>query len=569
MYNLATGLGKTEVAIAAAVNRRTLFLAPSINVVEQTAERALAYGLKARAFHNRGNQWPQDGRWVGDEIDFAVATHITGQRRLEDGTDFGAVAAEMGIELLVIDEAHRAPDGEKLGQMAESAAAAGVAVLGLSATPYRLSNTQGFEQSWRHLVTGMSVPQGINDGWLSPLTLHSVRFDEEIVGGEKAMGDYTLIDIERQNEKKPIFTEGAIDRWLEIAKKDEALGGGLMKTICFAVRQRHAVKLAEYAQARGVKVGILVSGKDFKEAVNPGIPTDPTEVVHLFRSGGIDLLVNVEMTKEGFDVPAADAVLILRPTKSKGLYRQMSGRATRKAAGKLSAHIIDFTGNWREHGAPDQHDEWSLEPRGINVGGEPPLRMCESLYDLAGGYGERCGQMLHHGSHVCPVCKERQGTDCQHCGGFSFWKTYTEEPYDLVQRLRPEAIAERRCIDCLDAIHYELKAELALEDEKKEAAPPPPHFVVPPQVQSFSTKKEPTADGEHTWSGTRSAYCNCEHNCWQRYPDTCDCNRSSCRNDRGWGCGCIQKRKEDAMVKVRKPGGTESFWRWAKRERVG
>jgi DNA repair protein RadD len=51
-------------------------------------------------------------------------------------------------------------------------------------------------------------------------------------------------------------------------------------------------------------------------------------------SGKIRVLTNKEVFTEGFDLPAIDAVLLLRPTKSFALYRQMIGRCLRVAKGK-------------------------------------------------------------------------------------------------------------------------------------------------------------------------------------------------------------------------------------------
>ena len=73
----------------------------------------------------------------------------------------------------------------------------------------------------------------------------------------------------------------------------------------------------------------------------------------------------------------------------------------------------------------------------------------------------------------------------------------------------------------------------------------------------LSTEMEPA-----TWQNTRSAFCNCEHYCWRRYPDICQCKDDVCRNDKGWACGCIQKRGRSGLVKVNKPGTNDAYWRW-------
>ena len=62
-------------------------------------------------------------------------------------------------------------------------------------------------------------------------------------------------------------------------------------------------------------------------------------------NGEVDIIFNVGLFTEGLDVPALAGVLLLRPTKSLGLYLQMCGRALRVAPGKERAVILDHAGN--------------------------------------------------------------------------------------------------------------------------------------------------------------------------------------------------------------------------------
>jgi hypothetical protein len=64
-------------------------------------------------------------------------------------------------------------------------------------------------------------------------------------------------------------------------------------------------------------------------------------VIDQFRKGYIQVLVNCMLFGEGFDVPDAEAVILVRPTKSRPLYAQMVGRVTRPKDGK-NGIIIDF-----------------------------------------------------------------------------------------------------------------------------------------------------------------------------------------------------------------------------------
>jgi hypothetical protein len=73
-------------------------------------------------------------------------------------------------------------------------------------------------------------------------------------------------------------------------------------------------------------------------------------------------LSNCGLFTEGLDLPAIEAVQVLRPTMSLILHLQILGRALRPSQGKEHALIIDHTDNWIKHGLPDDPRDWSLEP---------------------------------------------------------------------------------------------------------------------------------------------------------------------------------------------------------------
>lgn len=55
---------------------------------------------------------------------------------------------------------------------------------------------------------------------------------------------------------------------------------------------------------------------------------DVARRIDAFRRGDITVLISIDMVSEGFDLPEIEAIQMLRPTASFGLYRQMIGRAT-------------------------------------------------------------------------------------------------------------------------------------------------------------------------------------------------------------------------------------------------
>ena len=86
------------------------------------------------------------------------------------------------------------------------------------------------------------------------------------------------------------------------------------------------------------------------------------EVVKEFKGGAIDILCNVDLISEGFDVPDCECAILLRPTQSLTLYIQQAMRCMRYRPGKR-AIIIDHVGNYARHGLPDDDREWTLEKK--------------------------------------------------------------------------------------------------------------------------------------------------------------------------------------------------------------
>jgi type I site-specific restriction endonuclease len=87
-----------------------------------------------------------------------------------------------------------------------------------------------------------------------------------------------------------------------------------------------------------------------------------------FSSGKLQYVVNVGVLTEGFDDPGVEVVVMGRPTKSRSLYAQMVGRATRPlpglvdgldsaderrmaigGSGKPACLVVDFVGNSGRH----------------------------------------------------------------------------------------------------------------------------------------------------------------------------------------------------------------------------
>lgn len=107
------------------------------------------------------------------------------------------------------------------------------------------------------------------------------------------------------------------------------------------------------------------------------------------RNGKVTIMGNTT----GFNAPGTDLLVMLRPTKSTGLYVQIVGRGMRNAPGKENCLVLDFAGNIARHGCIDQIKPMSKKRRGesnheINLAKECP----------------ECHSLISIGFRECPDC---------------------------------------------------------------------------------------------------------------------------------------------------------------------
>ncbi len=117
----------------------------------------------------------------------------------------------------------------------------------------------------------------------------------------------------------------------------------------------------------------------------------------------IDVLCNVGVLTEGFDCPDASCIVLARPTKSFGLYRQIVGRGLRPSDGKSDCMVIDHAGLTLEHGFVDEPVEWKLSDK-------------EKAHRKSNGTGQ--SKDMARVLADCPECgaSRWKGRPCPACG---------------------------------------------------------------------------------------------------------------------------------------------------------
>jgi superfamily II DNA or RNA helicase len=345
---LPTGGGKTIIftAIAqasAARGRRVLILVHRRELLRQASDKlrwaGLDHGLIAAGIEP-------------SEAPVQVASVQTIARRLS-GIDWQP-------DLIIIDEAHHATAGQWERTLQHWPAAYR---LGVTATPCRLDG-RGLRSAFDHLVLGPSVAELIDTGYLSHSRIYAPPVVADLSGIRTRAGDYAN-DQAAAAMDRPTVTGDAIAHYQRLAAGQQA--------IAFCCNVAHAESVCAAFQAAGIAARLLLG--------NTG---DRDQVVADFGAGLVQILVTVDVVSEGFDVPAASVAILLRPTKSLGLYLQQVGRVLRPAPGKQAALILDHVGNVTRHGFPDDHRDWTLDDgikRVRTTSVQPPsVRTCPECY---------------------------------------------------------------------------------------------------------------------------------------------------------------------------------------------
>lgn len=234
--------------------------------------------------------------------------------------------------------------------------------IGLTATPERLDGV-GLGGWFKELVVGPTVAELIDAGWLSKFKLYSPP-GPDLSAVHMLAGDYNRKELASVMEGSAVMGDVLTHyRKLAAGKRMVLFAWSIESSIAIAARFREAGIPAEHVD--GTATNIERDG-----------------AMDRFRRGDTLVLTNVDLFGEGLDVPAIEAVALLRPTQSLSLYLQQVGRALRPASGKDYAVILDHAGNALRHGLPDDPRAWSLQSgRRKRVGDNAaPIRQCPQCY---------------------------------------------------------------------------------------------------------------------------------------------------------------------------------------------
>lgn len=276
-------------------------------------------------------------------------------------------------DVIVVDEAHHVPAKSWADLMAKFPNAV---IIGLTATPQRLDGA-GLGAFFDEMECGPTTEWLIENKFLCDYKLVGPPPQKKLDLSKVHMvaGDFNKAEAAAAMEQADIVGD-AVDMYRKHANG--------LRNVLFTYSIDSSIDLAARFNAAGIPAAHLGSdvSDDYREAI-----------VDDFRAGRIRVLTNVEIVTEGFDLPAIEAVQMLRPTQSLALYLQMVGRGLRTYPGKTHAVIIDHVGNCSErHGFPDQDRQWSLEgsKRDRKKRDDCPVKQCPRCYAMIGLAAAKC-----------------------------------------------------------------------------------------------------------------------------------------------------------------------------------
>ena len=314
---LPTGCGKTIVFAKITEDcvrqgARVLILAHRGELLEQASDKIeKATGLKSaveKAENSCINSWYR-------VVVGSVQTLMRDKRLNQFSCDY--------FDTIIIDEAHHVIS-DSYQKILEHFSEANV--LGVTATPDR-GDMKNLGQVFDSLAYEYTLPQAIKEGYLTPIKAVTIPLKLDLSGVSTQAGDFKASDIDT-----------ALDPYLYQIATEMKKYCANRKTVVFLPLVKTSQKFRDILNTQG-----------FNAAEVNGNSTDRAEVLNDFENNKYNVLCNSMLLTEGWDCPSVDCIIVLRPTKVRGLYCQMVGRGTRLCKGKEDLLLLDFLWHTERH----------------------------------------------------------------------------------------------------------------------------------------------------------------------------------------------------------------------------
>ena len=330
---LPTAAGKTVIFAhltqewIAAHGGRVLILVHTTELLQQAVARLhdVAPGLRVGVVMAERNE-------TLAQVIVATVQTLAGENRRRMLRDVG---------LVIVDECHHAVAVTYRKILAHYDCPA----VGFTATMVR-GDSLALGDVWQDVVYTRSIAEMIAEGYLvRPYGKHIEVGDLDLSAVKQTRGDYR---------------EGDLGAAIEASMAPELIAKAITehaderRTLLFAPTVHSAEVISDAIGESGRSVGLIHGGLGRAER---------KIVLDRFRSGETQVLSGCMVLTEGFDEPSADCVVVARPTKSKGLWRQIVGRVLRLHPGKTDALVLDVVGASKLHGLGSDIELFGESPK--------------------------------------------------------------------------------------------------------------------------------------------------------------------------------------------------------------
>lgn len=334
---LPTGAGKSILIsnIVTKIDEPIVIFQPTKEILEQNLSKLLRY-------------LPRESVGVySASMDEKTIKHVT---LATIGSVYRKSSLFRRFRMVILDEAHL-HNPKKLSGMF-SRFLNGIdspKVIGLTATPYRLDTffrhygegrfdieavatirliNRMKEYFWQRILCNFNLSDLIDAGYLCPLVYKDVSvIEHEDIPLNTSASDFDLPEYEKS----------------------------------ISQRQKEIISAIVYARTNHKSVLVFCSSVSQAEQLsritpNSAVVTAKThkkkrqQTVKAFKNNTLQTVFNVGVFTIGFDHPSLDCIVLLRPTRSVGLYYQMLGRGVRKSPGKTNCTVVDLTSTFKNIG---------------------------------------------------------------------------------------------------------------------------------------------------------------------------------------------------------------------------
>lgn len=319
LVQLPTGAGKTVIfvkLIASLVERhakaRVCILVPKVVLVPQTIEK-----LEAEISE-------EDLGMVCGTLNVKNSNTVT-VASVESILNHG----DFDFNVIIVDEAHRMEKNKSAVSFISKCREQKkhCYIIRFTATPYNIARKPVFKLTLDDLIT---------EGYLADYTFKSTKETFDTSQVDITAGDFNIDQLGSlvcNPEKAHNQVEDALSR-----TKDRN------KAVWTCVNIEHAELIRNTIQKYGEEASIVHSKMSLAERLSN---------IQEFENGNTKHLVSITIVAEGYDYPAIDAVVLLRPTRSPVLYVQMVGRGLRLFPGKEDCLVLDYGEVYKYLGSPN------------------------------------------------------------------------------------------------------------------------------------------------------------------------------------------------------------------------